>query len=295
MNTAGFSKRAEEALSRILDKNDVTEGNDQVTDCKVTMIDIEHIIPNPSQPRRDFQEETLTALTGSIKDHGVMMPLIVNKLNDSSGGYKLIAGERRLRAAKMAGLTQVPAIIKEVEDKDVNVLALVENLQREDLNVVEKILGIGKLCINCDDTEATAKALRLSRRSVERYVRIYKTISVSESLLGLFTRDGATIDFRGAEKIADLVRNLEVEELGKFLELADREGLKHAVRSFGNHLKARPVDNEIISSIKETDTEVHLHVRYVKGIVIDTEERLKLHLIFQDFFSRVTKTEILIV
>ena len=91
--------------------------------------------PNPDQPRRDFDEEELQALADSITEHGIIQPLTVRELN--SGYYQIIAGERRWRAARLAGLGEVPVVIIEADDKKAMELALIENLQRQDLNPVE--------------------------------------------------------------------------------------------------------------------------------------------------------------
>ena len=100
-------------------------------------IDVDLIVPNPHQPRTSFDEEALDELVGSMKEHGVLQPLLVSTSN-AEGVYQLIAGERRLRAAKLAGLSRVPVIVKEAATRELLELALVENLQREDLNALEE-------------------------------------------------------------------------------------------------------------------------------------------------------------
>ena len=100
-------------------------------------IDVDLIVPNPHQPRTSFDEQALDELVGSMKEHGVLQPLLVSTSN-TEGVYQLIAGERRLRAAKLAGLTRVPVIVKEAATRELLELALVENLQREDLNALEE-------------------------------------------------------------------------------------------------------------------------------------------------------------
>ena len=99
--------------------------------------------PNPDQPRRDFDEEELQALADSITEHGIIQPLTVRQL--SNGYYQIIAGERRWRAARIAGLSEVPVVVMEADDKKAMVLALIENLQRQDLNPVEEALGYQSL------------------------------------------------------------------------------------------------------------------------------------------------------
>ena len=104
---------------------------------------IHKVEPNRDQPRQDFDEEELAALSDSISTHGIIQPLTVRELN--GGYYQIIAGERRWRAARMAGLSEVPAVIIEADDKKAMELALIENLQRQDLNPVEEALGYQSL------------------------------------------------------------------------------------------------------------------------------------------------------
>lgn len=110
---------------------------------RVMDISIDDISPNPWQPRRDFDEESLNALSSSIRENGLIQPVVVRKKKD--GTYELAAGERRWRAAKMAGLTVIPAISKEYDDRSMAEMALVENLQRKDLNPVDEGMAYRKL------------------------------------------------------------------------------------------------------------------------------------------------------
>ena len=103
------------------------------------MLPIHKIEPNPNQPRHDFDEEELQALADSISVHGIIQPLTVREM--ASGYYQIIAGERRWRAARLANLNDVPAVIIEADERKATELALIENLQRQDLNPVEEALG----------------------------------------------------------------------------------------------------------------------------------------------------------
>jgi ParB family chromosome partitioning protein len=129
----------------------------------VAMLPLEKILPNPSQPRHNFDQNTLAELLASIKEHGIIQPLIVRKL--SSGNYELIAGERRWRAAKEAGFKDVPAIVREVSQEQIVELSLVENLQRQDLNPIEEAEGYEVLASHFGLTQEKI-AEKVDRKSV---------------------------------------------------------------------------------------------------------------------------------
>lgn len=110
---------------------------------EVRMIPIDAITPNPHQPRREFAEDALNDLASSIKTRGVLQPVLVRPLGGNK--FELIAGERRMRASKLSGLTEIPTLIREMNDQESLAIALIENLQREDLNAVEEALGYQRL------------------------------------------------------------------------------------------------------------------------------------------------------
>ena len=127
--------------------------------------------PNRNQPRQDFDEEELMALAESVETHGIIQPLTVREL--SNGYYQIIAGERRWRAARMAGLAEVPAVVIEADDKKAMELALIENLQRQDLNPVEEALGYQSLMADYGLTqEETAQRVGKSRPAVANALRL---------------------------------------------------------------------------------------------------------------------------
>jgi ParB family transcriptional regulator, chromosome partitioning protein len=134
-------------------------------------VDINKIDANPYQPRENFKEEDLSDLTASIMEHGILQPLIVTKKDD--GDYELIAGERRLRASKLAGLKDVPVIIKEADNFGKLQLAIIENIQRADLNSIEEAKSFEKLAEEFDMThEEIAKQVGKSRSFVSNTLRL---------------------------------------------------------------------------------------------------------------------------
>ena len=135
------------------------------------LLPIHKIEPNRNQPRQDFDEEELEALAESLATHGILQPLTVRELD--SGYYQIIAGERRWRAARMAGLSEVPVVVIEADDKKAMELALIENLQRQDLNPVEEALGYQSLMSDFGLTqEETALRVAKSRPAVANALRL---------------------------------------------------------------------------------------------------------------------------
>jgi len=136
------------------------------------LVDLDEIRPNPLQPRRSFDQEKIEELAGSIRENGILQPLIVKKTRE---GFELIAGERRWRAAQKAGLARVPIIIKEVGDKGRLELSLIENIQREDLNVIEEADAYQKLIEEFGYTQdALGQRVGKSRTSITNALRLLK-------------------------------------------------------------------------------------------------------------------------
>ncbi len=122
------------------------------TELEIKNIPISSIKPNPYQPRRDFNKKSLEELSQSIKSFGVLQPISVRKLQNEN--YELIAGERRLRASEIAQLNEIPAIVFEYKDNESAMIALIENLQREDLNFIEEAEGFNNLIVDHGFTQA---------------------------------------------------------------------------------------------------------------------------------------------
>jgi ParB family chromosome partitioning protein len=135
-------------------------------------LEIDSIVPGPMQPRTEFDDESLGHLAESIKTHGVVQPVLVRRIEDH---YELVAGERRWRAAKLAGLRTIPAVIKDIADKDLLEVALIENVQREDLNPIEEAQAYSKLIETVGLTqEALAERIGRDRSYITNYLRLLK-------------------------------------------------------------------------------------------------------------------------
>ncbi len=151
----------------------------------VVTLRLNDIEPNKNQPRQVFDDDSLSELADSIRDHGVLQPLIVRPLSD--GSYQLVAGERRWRASRLAGLTEVPVIVRALTDSEVAVIALIENLQRENLNPIEEAEGISRLIEEYDFTqEQAAEKLGKSRSAVTNTLRL---MALPERVRGLVSDD----------------------------------------------------------------------------------------------------------
>ena len=152
--------------------------DNDTADVAVSTLSIAEIEPNPGQPRRDFDPEELSRLAESIKEHGVLQPLVVRPR--PSGRYQIVAGERRWRAARVAGLTELPVVIRELTDEEASEVALVENLVRADLNPIEEAAAIKNLMDNFSMTqERVAQRIGRSRPAVANALRL---LSLPEQL-----------------------------------------------------------------------------------------------------------------
>lgn len=188
-------------------------------------VKISEIEPNRDQPRKEFDSEALAELAESISQHGVLQPLLLRPL--LTGGYRIVAGERRWRAARMAGLTEVPAVIREMSDTEEMLFALIENLQREDLTPLEEARGYRTLIETQDFTqEEVSQAVGKSRPAVTNALRLLNlpediqemlehgeiTAGHARTLLSFKTEEGMRL---GAKKAKEGASVRELEALAK--------------------------------------------------------------------------------
>ncbi|MBE6946767.1 MAG: ParB/RepB/Spo0J family partition protein [Ruminococcaceae bacterium] len=139
---------------------------------RVVFLPARAIRPNPAQPRQIFREDSLEELANSIRQHGILQPLSVRR---SGAGYELIAGERRLRAGQLAGLTEIPCIIMNMDEQESSMAAMIENLQRQDLDFVEEATGIARLMELCSlSQEQVARMLGKSQSAIANKLRILR-------------------------------------------------------------------------------------------------------------------------
>lgn len=166
----GLGRGLSALMSDVADAPTAPEDAEKVADKTVP---IEKIEPNPDQPRRDFDEDALNDLAASISEKGIIQPLIVRPSPRSEGAYEIVAGERRWRAAQLAKLHAVPVIVREFDDTEVLEVAIIENVQRADLNPVEEAAGYSQLMERFGHTqEKLAQALGKSRSHIANLVRL---------------------------------------------------------------------------------------------------------------------------
>lgn len=200
---------------------------------RVLFLPLGAIHPNPSQPRRFFETEGLGELADSIKEHGILQPLSVRR---GSGGYELISGERRLRAAKLAGLTEVPCILITADHESSSLLALVENLQRKDLDFIEEATALSRLISNYHlSQEEAARKIGKSQSAVANKLRLLR---LSPGILDLLRRNGMT------ERHARALLRLEDEEL-------QRKAAEHAVRHRLTVVKTEEYVDKLLSPLAD--------------------------------------------
>ena len=154
---------------------------------RVMFLPARAIRPNPAQPRKVFREETLSELADSIRQHGILQPLSVRR---TGTGYELIAGERRLRAAQMANLSEIPCIVMNMDDRESSLAAMVENLQRQDLDFVEEARGISRLMSDWSmSQEQIARMLGKSQSAIANKLRLLRH---SDAVLNILRDNGLT-------------------------------------------------------------------------------------------------------
>lgn len=229
----------------------------------ITYVPIDFIRPNPYQPRKQFNKLALEELCSSIKQYGVLQPINVRKISFST--YELVAGERRLRAAIMAGLKEIPAIIINVDDNDSAVMALIENLQREDLSYMEEAEGYCNLINEHGFTqEELAQKIGKSQSTIANKIRLLKLSPLVKKILA---------DNNLTERHARALLKLHDEQLQlKVLKLVCERGLnvkrteelvEKAIDKFSKDSRQKPADRKVTKAIKD----VRIFVNTIKQAI----------------------------
>ena len=242
---------------------DYNEQPDAPSEGAVTL-PLQKIEPNPLQPRKTFNPEELDSLADSIRMHGIIQPLTVRRL--PSGFYQIIAGERRWRAARLAGLTDVPVVVIEADDKKAMELALIENLQRSDLNPIEEALGYQELMGTYEMTQEQAAArVGKSRPAVANALRL---LSLSPAVLEL-VKDGSLSagHARALLPVKDEAQQLSIAQKVMALGLSVRqtEALCKKLTKQAQPVKEQPQVDYLAECEKELTAGLGRKVRIVSG------------------------------
>ncbi len=225
----------------------------------MSQINIDNVVSNPFQPRSEFDEEALNELAGSIKQLGLIQPITVRTEED--GKYQLISGERRLKACKIAGLRKIPAYIRKADDQNLLEMALVENIQREDLNSIEVAISFQRLIEECKLTqENLSERVGKKRSTVSNYLRLLKL--PAEIQLGLREKQ---ISMGHARALVNIdVTSKQLKAFNRILkdELSVRK-TEDLVRSF--NMKNDEANEEKINKLAEPNEEINTFTNNLKN------------------------------
>ena len=225
----------------------------------VSTLRLAEIEPDKNQPRKAFDDTALSELAASITEHGVLQPIVVRP--SPAGGYIIVAGERRWRAARLAGLTEIPALIKDISDTQAMEIALIENLQREDLDPVEEALGYRQLMERCSYTqEAAAARLSKSRSAVANSLRL---LNLPGKLSAGHAKAVLSLESREAQQQAADIIVKEGLNVRQAEALCKKMAKKPRPK---RELTLPPLPCEVELSLKEAlGTEVHVQYKEGKG------------------------------
>ena len=243
----------------------------------VLEISINDIHPNPNQPRKNFDQSALEELAQSIKNHGIIQPLVVNK---EDNGYMIIAGERRWRASKIAGLEYVPCIVKNYTEKQIKEIALIENLQREDLNPVEAAKAIKQLMDEYNFTqEVVADRIGKSRPNVTNLLRL---LSLYPDVLKLVENGRLSAGHaRCLVVVSDYTVQLKFANMACDNKMSVRD-LEKTVKNYLNPKKLSSQKSEQSVELKELVNEMQ-RVFSTKVSVIGNDKKGRIYI---DYYSR---------
>ncbi len=269
---AAKKKGLGKGLESLLMSTDVSV-DDNMDDEKIdglSRININDIKPNENQPRKTFDPEKIEDLANSIKEHGVIQPLVVRKVEN---GYEIVAGERRWRAAREAGLTEVPCVVRELTDEQNMLFAIIENMQREDLNPIEEAEGLQRMITNFGMTQSEiSKSVGKSRPYITNSLRLLKLPEEIKDMMvdgSLTTGHGrALITIEDEEKAVEIAKKVVKDGLSvrKIEELANEKKKKR-----GKPAKRAPKSPDVLLVERELKgifgTKVNLNTAGNKGVI----------------------------
>jgi ParB family transcriptional regulator, chromosome partitioning protein len=254
------------------------------------MVSISQITPNPNQPRKIFKENELIELSNSIKENGIISPIIVAEID---GGFELIAGERRLRAATMAGLDKVPVIVKRATEKEKKIMSIIENVQRSDLNCVEEGLAYYNLIEEFKLTqEEVAKKLGKERSTIANFLRILR---LPREVLDMLQKEA--ISFGHAKVLAseddrDIVLRMANKAAQEQMSVRELESmLKKEKRAKKPNQKEETIDDRLDSLRQKLEQKTGFHILLTSNksgagqVVIKFNNESELNNIYEYFLK----------
>ena len=276
----------EETEEKTIQQSTQSVSNYEMRHGDVEKIDLSKVYPNPNQPRKTFDKESLNELAESIRIHGLIQPVIVNKMDD---GYMIIAGERRYRACKICGLTQIDAIVKNYTNKQISEISIIENLQREDLNPVEIAKGIRKLMDEYGLTqEKVAERLGKPRSAIANSVRI---LALYPEVLDMVEKGKVSF---GHAKILVAVEDYAIQLLLAKKVAKDKltvRDLEHEVNALLGGKKKKPSAKAIGDELQEFVADMQRKLG-TKVSVIGNEKKGRIYIDYysQDDLDRIYDT-----
>ena len=253
----------------------------------IKQIPLSQIGANPDQPRKTFNPDALNDLAASIKEKGVYQPIILRTVTGRPYNYEIVAGERRFRASKIAGLTEIPAVVKKMDDKDAKEVALIENVQRENLNPIEEAAGYKDLMDKCDYD--MADVCRLIGKS-ESYIRnSLRLLDLPESVRKMVSDGAISASHARTIAVAENPEKLAAEIIDKGLSVADTGVLVKNTKKAG---KRRDSSGKTIGQdeIKRIESELHKSLKVPAKII---ERRGGAGQIVLKFTSRIEMQELI--
>ncbi|MBP0979209.1 MAG: ParB/RepB/Spo0J family partition protein [Oscillospiraceae bacterium] len=240
----GLSALFSSSIDNIDNNNIIEDINDIIghnnLDNKIKILKTSDVTPNPNQPRKEFDEKLIENLVISIKDHGVLQPILVRPIK--TGGYQIIAGERRWRACKKAGLETIPAIIKDLKDLETLEIALIENLQRSDLNPIEEAMSYKFLIDKYNmSQDSIATKVGKSRPVVANMIRL---LNLPEAVIELVRTDKISVGHARALlalEDSEKIKEISQEIISQGLSVRDVERLVKSKKDSTNFKKNRKI------------------------------------------------------
>ena len=229
------------------------------------LVPVEKIYPNPNQPRKSFQEEKLIELANSIKTKGIVQPLIVRKKKGTKESFEIVAGERRWRAAQRAQIHELPVIIKEFTDIEVLEIAIIENVQRADLNPIEEALGYKNLMENFDHTQdGLSKEIGKSRSHIANLLRL---LNLPSSVQELLISGQLTAGHARALVTCDnpLAIAKQIISLGLSVRDAERLAKNVSDKKVSNKTKEKPADTVLLEADLSAALKMKVSINHEEG------------------------------